>query len=207
MGNTPNNNFPYPESSGLVKDGWEDIKDLATSIDTKLGVYAPSTPGLTLINTTSFSGVSSQSISDVFSSTYANYKIVLSNLKQNPYQTISMRLRVSGSDNSTSNYYHRAIRATSTTFDTISANAQSSWDIRATSPNVGMGMAIYDITNPNLTANTIMYGNITYTDDDITAIRVFNGGFYFNDTTSFTGFTLIGSGNITGRVSVYGYNI
>ena len=207
MGNTPNNNFPYPESSGLVKDGWEDIKDLATSIDTKLGVYAPSTPGLTLINTTSFSGVSSQSISDVFSSTYANYKIVLSNLKQNPYQTISMRLRVSGSDNSTSNYYHRAIRATATTFDTISANAQSSWDIRATSPNVGMGMAIYDITNPNLTANTIMYGNITYTDDDVTAMRVFNGGFYFNDTTSFTGFTLIGSGNITGRVSVYGYNI
>ena len=208
MPNTANYSFPTPADTDLVKNGADAIRDLGDAVDTAMNTaLGTKKSGLVLLNTTSFSGVSSQSISDVFSSTYANYKIVLSNLKQNPYQTISMRLRVSGSDNSTSNYYHRAIRATATTFDTISANAQSSWDIRATSPNVGMGMAIYDITNPNLTANTIMYGNITYTDDDVTAMRVFNGGFYFNDTTSFTGFTLIGSGNITGRVSVYGYNI
>ena len=62
MGNTPNNNFPYPEATGLVKDGWEDIKDLADSIDTKLGVYAPSTPGLVKINTTSFSAVARVSL-------------------------------------------------------------------------------------------------------------------------------------------------
>ena len=33
--------------------------------------------GLVLLNTTSFSAVSSQSINDVFSATYTNYKIVL----------------------------------------------------------------------------------------------------------------------------------
>jgi hypothetical protein len=33
------------------------------------------------------------------------------------------------------------------------------------------------------------------------------GGWYFNASTSFTGFTLIAStGTITGSVSVYGYN-
>jgi hypothetical protein len=70
MGNTANNNWPYPESTDLVKDGATAIENLADAIDTTLGVFVPST-GLTLINTTSFSGVS-QSINDVFSATYDN---------------------------------------------------------------------------------------------------------------------------------------
>jgi hypothetical protein len=190
---------------------WEPVASALVGPTGSTGVTGPTgatgpNPGLTLIKTETFSAVSSVNVNDVFSSTYGNYKIILSNLKQNPYQSISMRLRVSSADNSTSNYYHRAIRATSTVLDRVSADAQSSWDIRVSAPNTGMGMAIYEITNPFLTANTIMHGNITFTDDDVTALRVFTGGFYFNDTTSFTGFTLIGSGNITGNVSVYGYN-
>jgi hypothetical protein len=48
MGTTANNNWPTPVASDLVKDGWEAIKDLGDAIDTTLGVYAPSTSGLTL---------------------------------------------------------------------------------------------------------------------------------------------------------------
>jgi hypothetical protein len=77
MGTTTNNGWLTPESNRFVKDGWEAIKDLADAIDTTLGVYAPSTSGLTLINTTSFSGVASQSVNDVFSATYDNYRINL----------------------------------------------------------------------------------------------------------------------------------
>ena len=76
MGTTTNNGWTYPESTDLVKDGATAIQTLADDIDTTLGVYAPSTSGLTLINTTSFSGVASQSVNDVFSSTYDNYRIV-----------------------------------------------------------------------------------------------------------------------------------
>ncbi len=43
---------------------------------------AASTQGLTLINTTSFSGVATQSINDCFSTTYDNYKIFLTPLVQ-----------------------------------------------------------------------------------------------------------------------------
>jgi hypothetical protein len=57
MGTTTNNGWPTPVATDLVKDGWEAIKDLGDAIDTTLGVYAPSTSGLTLINTTSFSAV------------------------------------------------------------------------------------------------------------------------------------------------------
>jgi hypothetical protein len=77
MGTTTNNGWTYPESTDLVKDGATAIQTLADDIDTTLGVYAPSSSGLTLINTTSFSGVSSQSINDVFSATYENYVVVM----------------------------------------------------------------------------------------------------------------------------------
>jgi hypothetical protein len=73
MGNTANNNWPYPESTDLVKDGATAIENLADAIDTTLGVFVPSNPGLTLINTTSFSGVSSISLpASTFTSTYRN---------------------------------------------------------------------------------------------------------------------------------------
>jgi hypothetical protein len=38
MGNTANNNWPYPESTDLVKDGATAIENLADAIDTTLGV-------------------------------------------------------------------------------------------------------------------------------------------------------------------------
>jgi hypothetical protein len=43
MGNTANNNWPYPESTDLVKDGATAIENLADAIDTTLGVFTPST--------------------------------------------------------------------------------------------------------------------------------------------------------------------
>jgi hypothetical protein len=49
MGTTTNNGWTYPESTDLVKDGATAIQTLADDIDTTLGVYAPSTSGLTLI--------------------------------------------------------------------------------------------------------------------------------------------------------------
>jgi hypothetical protein len=54
MGNTPNNNFPFPESTDLVKDGAQAIEDLADAIDTTLGVYSAS--GITLLSTTTLTG-------------------------------------------------------------------------------------------------------------------------------------------------------
>jgi hypothetical protein len=103
MGNTANNNWPYPESTDLVKDGATAIENLADAIDTTLGVYAPSTSGLTLINTTSFTGVSSQSINDVFSATYENYVVVMC-FENTADTTNFFRWRVSGTDDSSANY-------------------------------------------------------------------------------------------------------
>jgi hypothetical protein len=105
MGTTTYNGWTYPESTDLVKDGATAIQTLADDIDTTLGVYASS--GLTLINTTSFSAVSSQSFDDVFSATYDNYKIFYRYLKATTTSDAQLRMRVSGADNTSANYkYH-----------------------------------------------------------------------------------------------------
>ena len=97
---TPNYGWPVPTSTDYVKDGATAIEALGDAIDaTVFGLAA----GLKLINTTTFSAVSSQSVNDVFSATYDNYKIVCQ-FSSSADQEVFFRLRASGSDLTTSVY-------------------------------------------------------------------------------------------------------
>jgi hypothetical protein len=70
-------------------------------------VYPPAatSQGMTLINTTSFSAVASQSFNNVFSSTYDSYKVVTTITFSNQ-TNLNLRYRTSGSDNSTSKFLY-----------------------------------------------------------------------------------------------------
>jgi hypothetical protein len=59
------------------------------------------------------------------------------------------------------------------------------------------------VVNPFKTAKT-MFHDLGYDSDTSASLRTVVGR--FNLTTSFTGFTLINSGTMTGTVSVYGFN-
>ena len=204
MGTTTNNGWPTPVASDLVKDGWEAIKDLGDAIDTTLGVYADS--GLVLLNTTSFSGVASQSINDVFSATYDNYKIVASFNTPTADSSVLFRFRVSGSDNSTSNYI-RTCQHTSSGGITNRSDTSTSFDIIQTDLGTAEGYAFtYEIQKPFLTEFTT--GQVATNGVFSTGVKnTLAGGLLFSATTSFTGFTVFnGSGNISGSVSTYGYN-
>ena len=170
------------------------------------GSIAPATTqGLTLINTTSFSGVSSQSVNDVFSTTYDNYRIYFQNLTNSSSGDIRLRWRVSGADNTTTNY-KSAGQQNGTDNSTASVGQTSQTSIRigyftSGSNNFLTGI---DVLNPFLTFPTGTFNS------------AFDGGgagfstvttSLFNATTSFTGFTVFpASGNISGSVSVYGFN-
>jgi hypothetical protein len=104
MPTTTNNGWPTPADTDLVKNGADAIRDLGNAIDTTLGVYSAATPGLVKINTTSFTGVSSQSINSVFSATYTNYQILLTLSAVSNDTNVSLRLRTGGADASGSNY-------------------------------------------------------------------------------------------------------
>jgi hypothetical protein len=204
MGNTANNNWPYPESTDLVKDGATAIENLADAIDTTLGVFVPSNPGLTLINTTSFSGVSSQSVNDVFSATYDNYKILVDQVGT-ANSDLDWRFRVSGADDSSAVYCFQF--SDITTVSTLVSNRTTNGTSGRITPlnNASRSRTELQCYTPFLTRTTSWYSQSTKTDGTTPTTAIFSG--VFTNTTSFTGFTLLPqSGTITGTISVYGFN-
>ena len=205
MGNTANNNWPTPVATDLVKDGWEAIKDLGDAIDTTLGVYAPSTPGLTLINTTSFSGVASQSVNDVFSATYDNYRFILDIISTTSDNIIYMKMRSSGTDNST-NYYSmmNGVRSDGSAFTQTENNVTTGFALTlCDSANSNQYGFNGDLCRPFLSATTMVRGiNNSSTSTGIPASQ--SGGGLHAVVASYTSLNLIASaGNMTGSIKIY----
>jgi hypothetical protein len=132
----------------------------------------------------------------VFSTTYQNYRILLditnSELSQN-----YLRLRVSGSDASGSDYdYNFNEMANNNKSSNLNQTAFLLSYYQATLTRYGI-----DIFNPFTTTRTTIMGNMYFEN----SMGVFAGN--HDESTSYTGFTFYPSpGTITGTVSVYGYN-
>lgn len=161
--------------------------------------------------TVTFSGASSVSLNDVFSSTYSNYTIIVSsNTSDANSQILRLRLRVSGSDNSSNNYYWSGFGlgsngATPTISSFGSNGLTSSFDTSVSNATtLNSATSKIELFNPFATDRTSFAAVMPYTD-------VSTGGFHrqfqgqMSVTTSYTGFSLISAaGNVTGSVSVYG---
>jgi len=178
------------------------------SIFSKSDGAAASGSGFSLINTTSFSAVSSQSVNDVFSSTYLNYRIIYSIDSSAASENLYMRMRVSNSDNSSANYVWMKVGAT----PSLSASNSSSGTTADTNEfTIGAvsgtrtSQTGLDLYRPFATDNTGYLGQSYYFDSYSNAPVYFTGG-SMSVTTSYTGFTFYpGSGTMTGSVRVYGY--
>lgn len=167
-------------------------------------------PGMVLLNTTSFSAVASQSVNDVFSATYDAYLIYLRITTHSAAdKNIAMRFRVSGADDSSSNYFERYVGYTD--FNATDNFRNSSISSLLTimqmdSAYTDMYAAKIEVIDPFATLRTKTLSHV----DGVTAgaAQVTNiGGGLFNATTSFTGFSFVAStGTISGTISVYGYN-
>jgi hypothetical protein len=210
MPNTTNNNWPTPADTDLVKNGADAIRDLGNAIDTTLGVYSPVTPGLTLINTTSFSGVASQALpANTFNSSYANYKIILTINTPTADAAIYLKMRASGTDNSV-NYYWGALGITSagTTTNDIGNNVTSGFLINAVDSNSPAEFYMTDITlgTPfTNTKTTIIFPYVGLTAAGALLSRYGSG--WHDVTASYDSVNIIASsGNITGNIRVYGMN-
>ena len=152
--------------------------------------------------TVSFSAQTSVSLNDVFSATYENYFLLTRITAMSLGDNIQIRMRVSGSDDSTANYHYLGLRIT-TTVDRAASYSQTSYRIgEATTGKGALQTVIY---GPQLAAVTQFNGFITngFTNP---MENGFQQGVH-NVATAYTGFTLFAlSGNMTGNVSVYGYN-
>lgn len=157
---------------------------------------------LVLISTTTIgSAVTSVALSNVFSATYDNYKIVLSGGAASATSDGSFVL-----GSTTANYYtgfsFQAISGGSSLTSTGASNQSSSQTVWAYSANGINGMI--DLYQPFLTSRT----NFFFTAQTMaTAGNRWQGGGFQDSATSFTGITFSTQGGHTitgGTIKVYG---
>ena len=211
MATTTNYGWTTPDDSSLVKDGAAAIRTLGSSIDTSLNTaLGTRKAGMVLLNTTSFSGVTSVSLpAGTFTTTYNRY-LIKGNLScSNATVDINGRLRTAGTDNSGTIYNYQYLSSSG-----VGVGAG-----RATSQNLLGGMGGYyptagrdnsdiniEIRKPAQTDYTLGYYQYpTVTEGNIGQILYLFGT---TGTTSFDSLSLIASaGTITGSISCYAYNV
>jgi hypothetical protein len=213
MGTTTNNGWTYPESTDLVKDGATAIQTLADAIDTTLGVYAPSTSGLTLINTTTFSGVASQSLTaDIFTSTYRNYRMVLDITAISAVDSIlGFRMRAGGADDTGANYVSisQFINQTGGAGSFATTGGTLAYLTNLDGGNTGHNYgAVCDILNPKGAVQTLIIRQGMGVQQDGATYQATIGNVFHNVQTAYDSITLLTSSTttLTGQIQIFGYN-
>jgi hypothetical protein len=196
---TTNYGFDIPQSTDLVKDGATAIATLGQDIDTAMNTaLGTKKAGMVLLNTTSFSGVASQSFNDVFSATYNNY-LIRGDIDDTSGAGANFRLRVGGSDNSSSNYKYSRIYIGNTNATGLTGESnQSSTGFLLGDLSTQTGIEIL-IFSPFLTKLTTFRQGLN-NDYSVTTSGT------MTVTTSYTGFTIVFGSSATGELSVYGFN-
>jgi hypothetical protein len=162
-------------------------------------------PGMVLLNTTTFSGVTSVSLpTDTFTSTYTNYRVMLGEVYGAAGGNgLSFRMRKAGVDNTTASSYVRRGAFASNSSLALTTGTDTSFvlsvvNASATVPTSGF----LDVFQPRLNNQTNF---VTSFYDANGEQSFFNNGRH-TVVDSFDSMTFLSGTNITGTVSVYGYN-
>ena len=153
-----------------------------------------------------FSGASSISVNGCFNSSYENYRLLISSGSNSNNTNVNFRFRVSGTDNTSANYYiQRSMVNQSGTASASSDNGATAFTLSTNTTGGTMIAHSLDILQPFKVDRKFLFG----TGFDVVSAS-YGTRFYgaqFNDTISFDGFTLINSsGLFSGTLRVYGYN-
>jgi hypothetical protein len=179
-----------------------------TSTSDYATTWSTPTPGaLTFITSATAAGsASTLSINNCFSSTYDNY-LILSDLKAaTGNENFYFKLRASGTDAST-NYYYSGFWISTVVSSTLQAVVSNGADVNFRLRDIGAEKALHtlEISNPfNAIDTTILTKGIqSLTGGAVESAFIL--GSHSTDT-SYDGFSLIASTNLTGTVRVYGYS-
>lgn len=154
--------------------------------------------------TVSFSGSSAVNIDGCFSAAYTHYMVTRDLLGSVNNENLNVRLRVSGTDDSGTNYRRQEVDAASTTVAAVRATGETFW--RA---GLGRGLTVQAgygqlrISNPFDAVRTTAWTDWSYNADSTISL---NRLVMAHDlTTSYTSLTVYpASGTITGTIRVYG---
>jgi hypothetical protein len=203
MATTTNYGWTTPDNTAYVKDGASAIRTLGSSVDTSLfNITNGKNTGLVPISTTTYSGVASVSVDNVFTSTYKNYRIVV-----NATNGASVPTRA----------HMRIINNAGTVVNGAGSYRSGFAWFRNTTSAGGYEGGINSTLMTIAVANSYSYGMSIDVTDPRSADPVFSGIYAgFDYSSTFNGFGLsIGaargfqlfndSGTMSGEIRVYGY--
>jgi hypothetical protein len=195
---TPNYGWDVPTSTDYVKDGATAIETLGDDIDASLfSITGGKNVGAVFINSTAFSGATTVTVDNVFTSSFQNYLIVC-NLTSASTFNVVMQMRIGGTPTGGSAYSYgdAFIGYTTGTLTASGASGTASWPNvgRVNSDNASFAVTLYQ---PQTATKTF---HNTFTTD---SILYRTGGGMCNVNTQFDGFQISGTA-MTGTVRVYG---
>lgn len=197
-------------------------RDIANVLSSSTNIALDSELGLSLITPTSitatggsatisstgavsFTSASAISLNGCFSSTYQNYRIILTLTAKSVTDELWMRLRSSGTDSTGTNYNLAGYYAGTPAVGNGSLSTQTKWTFYGVnSAAAGRNVFPIDIANPFLTQETT--GAASTASQGTTGFYWQGLAFLHDAGTSYDGFTFLPqTGTITGTIRVYGY--
>jgi len=189
---------------GQVYDGavWKGLGGLSNIVPPTVAVSGGTATANTL-GTVSFTGATSISLNNVFTSNFASYRLVINLTAVSTSTTLAWRLRAGGTDNVGSVYYTGGLFARiSALTGTFSVNGGTSGSVTWVN---GQAMAVFDLVNPALAVKTSGY-SVAMGSDGSSLLGINAGQSHYVDA-AYDGITLLPvTGNITGSITCYGYN-
>lgn len=170
-----------------------------------VAIGGASASGLTFIANSAFSASASHTVSNCFSSTYTNYLILFQATSgTGDNNSIGMQLRASGTTTTTGYTTQRIGAYSSTLFADTNPIGTDEWMIGGSDKDFpSYSSSVITVMQPNAAAPTTYVSDSWAYDANPLNLR-FSGG--QSATTQFDSFVITSSsGNITGNVTIYGY--
>lgn len=157
---------------------------------------------LVLISATTISAAGTTNVNDVFSTTYDNYKIFFNGTASTGTDVpTTLKLRVSGADATTNYTYQRFVTTSTTTVVDRDAFGTDEFGVVGTNASAFFGFEITLINPFNAASTKYIANSVGANASGVT--QVFVNGVNTN-STSYTGFSLLSTGTISGTLKVYG---
>jgi hypothetical protein len=175
--------------------------DVLTAADTNAYL---NNGGLVYITQVSNSSTNTLSVNNCFTSTYQNYRIIINQTAISANQSMNIRFRVGGADDTSANTQYMNNTCTAAGVAGVTSGAAQTelllGFVGTASPTAGSSI---DIFSPQLTSRT--WGTSLRYEYDSASYVSRSGSFVKDEVTSFDGLTLFAGGGATFSATVYVY--